>query len=247
LYDYPTVSKQLREYYDSLEPNKKNVNHLKKTKHHNGSNHHCCGFNMMEHGVGYEDLDKLLKNPKDLKFTLELVRVEAPGEYEKESWTLTDDEKIEKIPQLKAKGNELFKEANYAEACKKYEEAISYLEHFLVKEKPNDTEWNKLNEQKIPILLNYCLCKFNLKEYYSCIEHTTTILDFDPNNVKALFRRAKAHTQVHELETAKLEFEKCLTLDPSLKGEIDSQLDYLRRVKSLKDKEDQQKYKGKLF
>lgn len=29
--------------------------------------HHCCG--MMQNGVGFPDLDKLLEKPKDLKFT----------------------------------------------------------------------------------------------------------------------------------------------------------------------------------
>jgi len=43
-------------------------------------------------------------------------------------------------------------------------------------EKPNDEEWLSLNRMKIPLLLNYAQCKLLNKEYYSVIEHCTTVL-----------------------------------------------------------------------
>ena len=79
---------------------------------------------MIEHGVGYDDLDDLLKNPKDLDFIFELVRVEQPGEYEKESWAMSDEEKMVLIPKLKEEGNEFVKKKIYKEAAEKYEEAL---------------------------------------------------------------------------------------------------------------------------
>lgn len=44
-------------------------------------------------------------------------------------------------------------------------------------EKPNDEEWLSLNRMKIPLLLNYAQCKLLNKEYYSVIEHCTTVLN----------------------------------------------------------------------
>ncbi|KFM81027.1 AH receptor-interacting protein, partial [Stegodyphus mimosarum] len=50
-------------------------------------------------GVGYKDLDILLRNPCDVQFKLELLKVEKPGEYEKESWSMEPEEKLKSIPE----------------------------------------------------------------------------------------------------------------------------------------------------
>ena len=121
LYDYPVAAKQLREYYKSCSAS--NCSHKEHTNEQRQRTH-CCGYNMIEHGVGYDDLDDLLKNPKDLDFIFELVRVEQPGEYEKESWAMSDEEKMVLIPKLKEEGNEFVKKKIYKEAAEKYEEAL---------------------------------------------------------------------------------------------------------------------------
>lgn len=59
---YPVVSKTLREYYGEKAHN-----------HEDGK--HCCGMMMAEQGVGFEDLNELLKNPKQLKFILGLYSI----------------------------------------------------------------------------------------------------------------------------------------------------------------------------
>lgn len=50
-------------------------------------------------------------------------------------------------------------------------------------EKPNDEEWLSLNQMKIPLLLNYAQCKLLNKEYYSVIEHCTTVLKTEPGYI----------------------------------------------------------------
>jgi len=120
LFDYPIAAKQLREYYESITA--KACGH----KHEPKQRQHCCGYNVMENGVGYEDLDQLIKNPKDMDFIFELIRVELPGQYEKDSWAMTEDEKIKLVPELKEQGNELVKKKMYKEASEKYEEALRY-------------------------------------------------------------------------------------------------------------------------
>ena len=117
----------------------------------------------------------------------------------------------------------------------------------MLKEKPNDEEWNKLNDQKIPILSNYSLCKLHLGEFYACIEHTTYILEYQPNNVKALFRRGKAHMAVWNVKEARSDLEKCAGIDPTMEQDIQAQLNHLNQLLSKKDKEEREKFKGKLF
>lgn len=51
---------------------------------------------------------------------------------------------------------------------------------FDFREKPHDTEWNVLNKQKIPLLLNYAQCKLVQNDFYAVIEHCNTILETEP-------------------------------------------------------------------
>ena len=66
-------------------------------------------------------------------FVTEMVKVERPGTFEKEIWTLTDEEKMSKMPVLRESGNALFKEKKYSEAAEKYAEAIGMMEQLLMK------------------------------------------------------------------------------------------------------------------
>ncbi|XP_061198185.1 AH receptor-interacting protein-like [Saccostrea echinata] len=229
---YPVVSKTLREYYGE-----------KKAHSHNDSGH-CCGMMMAEHGVGFDDLNELMKNPKQLRFILELVKVERPEEYEKDSWTLTDEEKLQRIPVLKEQGNKFFLEKKYPEAAEKYFEALSFLEQLVLKEKPEEPEWNSLEDMKTPFLLNYAQCKLFLKDFYPVIEHTSTVLKREPENVKALFRRAKAHVGAWNPLEAREDFSKVMTLDPSLSTAVQKELKNLEELQKQKDSEDRNKLKG---
>lgn len=64
---------------------------------------------------------------------IELIKVEQPGEYEKESWSMNPEEKLQSIPELKDTGNKLYKEQQYEEAAKKYAEALGRLEQLLLR------------------------------------------------------------------------------------------------------------------
>ena len=61
------------------------------------------------------------------------MKVERPGSFEKEVWTMTDEEKLARLPSLRKSGNTLFKEKKYSEAAEKYAEAIGSMEQLLTK------------------------------------------------------------------------------------------------------------------
>ena len=46
---------------------------------------------------------------------------------------MSDEEKLARVPSLRATGNGLFKEKKYAEAAEKYGEAIGIMEQLLMK------------------------------------------------------------------------------------------------------------------
>uniref|UniRef100_A0A1B6DV55 AIP/AIPL N-terminal FKBP-type PPIase domain-containing protein n=1 Tax=Clastoptera arizonana TaxID=38151 RepID=A0A1B6DV55_9HEMI len=228
---YPFVSKTLR---DVDKPN-----HVTRS--------HCCGTTLQNEGIGYEDLNKLLKQPQDLEFTIEIIDIENVGEYKQESWQMTEEEKINAIPKMHEQANDLYKVEKYKDAAQIYAQAIGFLEQLMLKEKPKDVEWIELNQKKIPLLLNYAQCQFKLGEFYDVIEHSTTVLEFEPDNVKAIFRRAKAHAAVWNIAEAKSDFERVLKLNPKLKSTVTAELDKLNEEVRKRDSLDRQKLKGKIF
>ena len=53
---YPVVAKSLRD--------------IRKSGGKAVHRQHCCGMTLQEHGLGYEDLDKLLHKPQPLEFII---------------------------------------------------------------------------------------------------------------------------------------------------------------------------------
>ncbi|XP_060811489.1 aryl-hydrocarbon-interacting protein-like 1 [Bombus pascuorum] len=206
---YPFVSKTLREVAKPQSQKR---------------NYHCCGIALQNDGIGYNDLNELIKCPQDLEFTIELVKVILPDEYEKETWQMTEDEKLKSIPDIKEKGNALYKEKNYDLACEMYAKGIGILEQIMLGEKPNEEEWLALNRLKTPLLLNYAQCKLIQKEYYAVIEHCTTVLKHDPDNVKALYKRGKAYIGAWDKENAVKDLTKAVELDPTLQNTVEKEL-----------------------
>lgn len=65
--------------------------------------------------------------------SVELLKVELPHQYKKETWQLNEDERLGRLPELKATGNAKFKEGKYKEASDAYAEALGILENLMLK------------------------------------------------------------------------------------------------------------------
>lgn len=113
----------------------------------------------------------------------ELLSIE--DEYKREMWQLSEGERTNLIPVLKEEGNELFRKGQHNEASLKYSEALGLLEQMMLREKPGEDEWNALNAQKLPLLLNFAQCKLSQGEFYSVIEHCNTVLTSEPGKFSA--------------------------------------------------------------
>ncbi|XP_045464762.1 AH receptor-interacting protein [Harmonia axyridis] len=229
--EYPFVSKVLRDVHKPKEER---------------YNTHCCAMTLQTEGIGYNDLNGLIKKPENLEFIMEIIDVQQPEQYEKETWQLSEIELKNLVPNLKEQGNNQYKSKKFKEASELYAKAIGVLEQLMVKEKPRDEEWNELNEQKLLLLLNYSQCLLNIGDFYGTIEHCTTVLNFKKDNVKALYRRGKAHVGAWNPDKAKSDFLKVIELDPSMESTIKKELTELDRLLKLKNSADKEKMK-KLF
>ncbi len=235
MYDYPRVSKALRDIAKQQAGEELSRQHT-----------HSCSFGALQ-GTGHKELDDIVQNQTPLIFEIELLRVEQPGDYKKDHWAMTEGEKDDAIPKLKQEGNTLYKSGHYQQASEKYFEALSYLEEMTIKEKPNSETWDLLAQRKIPFLLNYSQCKLSMGDYADVIRHTSTVLEIDNDNVKALFRRAKAHMACWNVLEAKTDFEGVVKLDPSLTKTVDKELRDLSTKLKDKDSQEKEQFHGKLF
>lgn len=66
-------------------------------------------------------------------FSPEILSIQKPNEYEKDTWAMSEDEKTNKIPLLKEEGNALYAQKKYTEAAEKYSEALGLLEQKTLK------------------------------------------------------------------------------------------------------------------
>ncbi|KAI8436991.1 hypothetical protein MSG28_010393 [Choristoneura fumiferana] len=222
VFSYPFVSKTLRELGQD-----------------HGKRKHACSMTLHTEGMGYPDLDDLTKNPCDLEFIIELLRVERSDEYEKDVWQLTTEERLNLIPTLKEKGNKMYAQKRYDEAEEDYSQAIAICEQLMVRERKLDEEWTNLNKIKLPILLNYAQCKLIKGEYYAVIEHCNTVLEHDKDNEKALYRRAKAHVGAWNPNQAEEDLNRLKALNPAMAAAVDKEIANIKKL--IKEKESKDK------
>ncbi|XP_075450525.1 aryl-hydrocarbon-interacting protein-like 1 [Ascaphus truei] len=229
---YPLVSKSLRCIAEGKDPTDWHM--------------HTCGLaNMFAyHTLGYEDLDELQKEPQPLTFVIELLKVETPSMYKRETWALSNEEKLKAVPILHGEGNRLFKLGRFEDATNKYREAVICLKNIQTKEKPWEVPWMKLEKMINTLVLNYCQCLLRMEEYYEVLEHTTDMIQHHPGQLKAYFIRAKAHAEVWNEAEAKADFEKVLELDPTMSQVVKKELRMLESRMQEKEEEDKLKYKN---
>ncbi|KAM8773415.1 AH receptor-interacting protein [Acanthopagrus latus] len=229
---YPLVSQSLRNISAGKDPLE--------------GQRHCCGIAQIHshHSLGHKDLDELQANPQPLVFTIELLEVLRPGSFQLDVWAMTDEEKLRLVPEIHEEGNLLFKQGKISEATEKYYNGVACLKNLQMKEQPGDEAWIKLDHMITPLLLNYCQCKLLQGQYYEVIEHCTSLLFKYENNVKAYYKRAKAHAAVWNEREARADFAKVLALDPSLEMSVAKELRIMEEKIRVKEKEEKGRYKG---
>ncbi|KPJ08591.1 AH receptor-interacting protein [Papilio machaon] len=227
VYSYPFVSKTLRDLGQEQ-------NQIK----------HTCTMTLHTEGIGYSDLDDLIRNPCDLEFIIELLKVERSDEYEKEVWQLDIKQRLELIPTLKEKGNKLYAEKKFTEAEDAYSQAIAICEQLMIRERKTDEEWITLNKIKLPILLNYAQVKLVQEDFYAVIEHCNTVLEYDKDNEKALYRRAKAHVGAWNPDQAEEDFKRLKAVNPTVGTIVDKELEAIKKLRKEKAQQDKDALKN---
>ncbi|KAH9675196.1 peptidylprolyl isomerase [Citrus sinensis] len=141
---------------------------------------------------------------------------------EKPFWKMDTHEKIEACERKKHDGNLLFRAGKYWRASKKYEKAILGQQQKLQAAKIiefhhsfTDDEKHQANGLRLSCYLNNAACKLKLEDYSETSSLCTKVLELEPLNVKALYRRSQAHLKTSELEKAEADIKRALTIDPN--------------------------------
>lgn len=155
---------------------------------------------------------------------------------EKNSWEMCVEEKFHASNKRRLEGNEFFKQGKYEKAMKKYQKALGYVNSKY--DFKTDEEKAESNSHRVPILLNLAQVNMKQKIYTESINYCSQVLETDPNNVKAFFRRGQAYMNSSEFDLASKDYEKARELDPNNK-------EILNHIALLKKKVKEQEQKDK--
>ncbi|XP_040404546.1 sperm-associated antigen 1 isoform X2 [Cygnus olor] len=128
---------------------------------------------------------------------------------------MTKKEKIFIATREKEKGNEAFASGDYMEAVTYYTRSISVL--------PTAAAYN-----------NKAQAEIKLQDWDSALQDCEKVLDMEPDNVKALMRRATVNNQLKNYETAVEDLNKVLCIEPENTVAKKNLLETEKKLKGLK-------------
>ncbi|CAE8613642.1 unnamed protein product, partial [Polarella glacialis] len=129
-----------------------------------------------------------------------------------DTWNMKEDEKVAFGASRKEAGSNLFKQGRIAMAMERYRKVIdmfNYVDNF-----KEDSNKEKAKELKKVCELNRAACHLKLKAYVEAKTSCDSVLKDDPNNVKALYRRAQAELGLKNFEECVRDVKKILDKEP---------------------------------
>lgn len=149
----------------------------------------------------------------------------------KDTWSMSEDEKLAHGDERKAAATNLFKNARMELALKSYKgivDLFNYIDNFNAENKEKATTLKRVCE------LNKAACMLKLKDWEGTRKACNTVLKDDSTNVKALFRRATALKELGEFQDALKDCKLILDQD---KANADARR-LIPQLKELQKKED---------
>ncbi|CDI76839.1 Sperm-associated antigen 1, related [Eimeria acervulina] len=117
---------------------------------------------------------------------------------------LTPEEHLKAAIDLKDEGNGLFKGGQYEEALAKYKAGVKHLKGATASE---------AIAVSVQLSSNSCMCCLKLQRWQQAIAAANEVLSKEPQNPKALYRRALAKSSLGELSDAKDDLMAVLAVD----------------------------------
>jgi FK506-binding protein 4/5 len=142
--------------------------------------------------------------------TLELTEFDKG----KETWDMSEEEKVEFGMARKEVGSTLFKNGRLQLALQRYKkvtELFNYIDNFKEENKTKAKDLKKVSE------LNKAACYLKLKDYVEAIKACDAVLKDEGSNVKAVYRHAQAEFGLKNFPECIRDCKKVVELDPQNK------------------------------
>ncbi|GIL82576.1 hypothetical protein Vretimale_12040 [Volvox reticuliferus] len=143
-----------------------------------------------------------------LQFDVELIKFENS----KESWEMSDLEKVDAARQRKDKANAYYKAGKLSKAQAMWERAVSLVQYD--KSFPEDVKLAS-KEIKRSCWLNLAAMDVKKSHWKDALKHCNNVLEIDSQNVKALYRRAQAQMGLADLFEAERDLKSALYAEPN--------------------------------
>ncbi|WPT17954.1 Peptidyl-prolyl cis-trans isomerase FKBP62 [Picochlorum sp. SENEW3] len=154
---------------------------------------------------GSEDLN--VPGAATVIYDIKLLEMEKA----KESWDMDEEEKISNASLLKDKGNAAFKAGKVSRAIKYWDRSKTCVEF-----NDNFSAENKEEAKKIlkSLQLNSAAAYLKMKEPLRAREAASKVIETDPYNMKALYRRAQSYIDTQDWIEAAQDIKAALGNDP---------------------------------
>ncbi|KAK1943122.1 Peptidyl-prolyl cis-trans isomerase FKBP65 [Phytophthora citrophthora] len=120
---------------------------------------------------------------------------------------MTTKEKLTACDEFRVLGNLFFRHGQYQRAAFHYHKALVYFEYVFT---DTDEEEAEADALKLKLLLNFAACRLKTLHLDDAVHHVNQALEIDPENVKALYRRAQAYRLKDEFDLAQKDISQAI-------------------------------------
>ncbi|CAH2293351.1 peptidyl-prolyl cis-trans isomerase FKBP8 isoform X1 [Pelobates cultripes] len=152
--------------------------------------------------------------PRNATLTLEVSLLETQDGPDLE--LLSGQEKLDLANKKRERGNFYYQQANYVFAINSYEIALKIINSSSKVEFSSEEE-AELLDVKIKCLNNLAAAQLKLDHFEAALKSCNLVLEYQPENIKALFRKGKVLAQQGEYSEAIVILRKALKLEPANK------------------------------
>lgn len=123
--------------------------------------------------------------------------------------------RCEEARALKEQGNAVYRQGDLVRAACLYEQGVFKFADWYGDEFASEEERALVNESKLPLHLNLAVCSFRLGNHAHAAAHASQVIQHEPHNAKALYRRGASRTALGDIDGALADLELAAELAPT--------------------------------